>query len=60
MKNKYKQAFKVACELLSDCTLYGYDTERIFEIMMERDGVVDAESYEKFILENLEKLRGEQ
>lgn len=55
---KYKQAFKVACELLNDAYLYGYDKDKVFEIMMERDGVVSSESYEKFILENLKDLRG--
>ena len=55
---KYKKAFRIACELLNGSTLYGYDTDRIFEEMMEKDGVVDPCSYEDFILNNLARLSG--
>ena len=55
---KYKKAFKVACELLNNGYLYGYDTDAIFNECMEHDGVVSSSSYEKFILNNLDKLRG--
>lgn len=55
---KYKKAFKIACELLNGSILYGYDTDRIFEEMMEKDGVVSPCSYEEFILNNLARLSG--
>lgn len=55
---KYKKAFKIACELLNGCILYGYDNDRIFSEMMEKDGVVSSDSYEKFILANLDRLTG--
>ena len=55
---KYKRAFKIACELLGGCYLYGYDTDRIFKEIMEKDGVVCSLSYEEFILKNLKKLSG--
>lgn len=56
---RYKRAFKVACELLNGSVLYGYDTDRIFEEMMKKDGVVSSFSYEDFILEHLDRLSGE-
>ena len=59
-KELYKQAFKVACELLNGNFLYGYDVNRIYEIIMNRDGVVAADSYEEFILNHLSELRGEK
>ena len=55
---KYKKAFQIACELLNGSILYGYDTDRIFEEIMEKDGVVSSLSYEKFILNNLAGLCG--
>lgn len=55
---KYKKAFKIACELLNGSILYGYDTDRIFEEMMEKDGYVAPWSYEEFILTNLDRLSG--
>jgi len=55
---KYKRAFQIACELLNGSILYGYDTDRIFEEMMEKDGFVCNSSYEEFILNNLNRLSG--
>jgi hypothetical protein len=57
-RRKYKKAFKIACELLIGGTLYGYDTDRIFSEMMEKDGVVSSDSYEEFIIANLDRLSG--
>ena len=51
-------AFKIACELLNGDVLYGYDTGRIFEEIMGKDGVVSSRSYEEFILSNLSRLGG--
>jgi len=55
---KYKKAFRIACELLNGAILFGYDTDRIFEEIMEKDEVVCSSSYEKFILNNLDRLSG--
>lgn len=55
-KIDYRRAFKIACELLSGSVLYGVDTDRIFEIMMQKDGVVSNESYEEYILNHLQEL----
>lgn len=55
---KYKQAFQVACELLNGDYLFGYDKDNIFEEMMKKDGIVSSDSYEEFILEHLDELRG--
>lgn len=55
---RYKRAFKIACELLNGSYLYGYAADRIFEEMMKKDGVVSSVSYEDFILEHLDVLRG--
>ena len=55
---KYKKAFRIACELLNGSILYGYDTDRIFEEIMKKDGIVGPWSYEEFILSNLARLSG--
>lgn len=55
---EYRQAFKVACELLNGAFLFGYDTDKIFEIIMNEEGVVSSTSYEEFIFEHLDELRG--
>lgn len=52
----YRRAFKIACDLLNGCVLYGVDADRIFEIMMDRDGVVASNSYEEYILNHLQEL----
>lgn len=55
---KYKKAFRIACDLLNGSVLYGYDTDRIFEEMMKKNGFVSSFSYEDFILEHLDRLSG--
>jgi hypothetical protein len=52
----YRRAFKIACELLNGAMLYGVDAYKIFEIMMDKDGVVTNDSYEEYILEHLQEL----
>lgn len=52
----YKRAFKIACELLNGAILYGVDKDSIFEMMMNKDGVVDNESYENYILSHMNEL----
>lgn len=49
----YRSAFRVACELLNGSILYGIDSDKIFEIIMKRDGCVSSNDYEKFIIDNL-------
>lgn len=56
---KYKKAFQIACELLNGSILFGYDKDRIFKEMMEKDGCVGPSSYGEFILANLDRLSGE-
>lgn len=55
---KYKQAFRVACQLAFGDYLYGYDKDIIFEEIMKKNGVVSSALFEKFILEHLDELRG--
>ena len=52
----YKRAFKIACELLNGAILYGVDKDSIFETIMNKDGVVDNESYENYILSHMDEL----
>ena len=52
----YKRAFKIACELLNGAILYGVDTDKIYEIIMNKDGMVDNESYEEYILSHMDEL----
>ena len=55
---KYKKAFQIACELLNGSILYGYDVDRIFKEIMEKDGIISSNSFEEFILNNLDRLSG--
>ena len=41
---KYKQAFRVACQLMLDGYLYGYDKDIIFEQIMKKNGVGQGKS----------------
>lgn len=54
----YKKAFSVACELLIGANLYGVTEETMFAEIMEKDGIVSSHSYEKYILDNLARLTG--
>lgn len=49
-------ALNVACDLLIGSNLYGYDYDRVFEEIMNKDGCVSSLSIKEFILDNLEKL----
>lgn len=52
----YRRAFKIACELLNGSVLYGIDADKIYEIMAAKEGVVSSDSYESYILNNLQEL----
>ena len=54
--DKYKLEFTVACELLNGAVIYGVDKDKVYEIMMERDGVVTGASYMEFIADNIDYL----
>lgn len=55
----YKKAFSVACELLIGANLFGVTEETMFTEIMEKDGIVSSLGYERYILDNLERLTGE-
>ena len=55
----YKKAFSVACELLIGANLFGTTEETMFKEIMEKEGIVSSLGYEKYILENLARLTGE-
>lgn len=56
MPYNYEDAFKIACELLNGAFIGGIDKDDIFERMMDKDGFVSSESYEKFILEHIDQM----
>lgn len=49
-------ALNIACDLLIGSNLYGYDYDRVFEEIMDKEGVVSSLSIKDYILNNLEKL----
>lgn len=49
-------ALNIACDLLVGSVLYGYDYDRIFKEIMERDGVVSMLDIKEYILEHAEEL----
>ena len=53
---KEEIALNIACDLLIGSNLYGYDYDRVFEEIMDKEGVVSSDSIKEFILNNLEKL----
>jgi hypothetical protein len=55
----YKRAFSVACELLIGASLFGTTEETMFAEIMDKEGIVSSHSYEKYILDNLARLTGE-
>lgn len=55
-KISYKRAFYVACDLLNGSTIYGIDADRLFEILMDREGVVSTNTYFEFIRDNLDRF----
>ena len=52
----YRRAFKIACELLNGTILCGVDADKIYEVMMDKDGMVTNTSYEEYILNHLQEL----
>ncbi len=55
----YKRAFSVACELLIGANLFGVTEETMFREIMDKDGIVSSLGYERYILDNLARLTGE-
>ena len=55
----YKKAFSVACELLIGANLFGTTEETMFAEIMDKEGIVSSHGYEKYILDNLARLTGE-
>ena len=55
----YKRAISVACELLIGANLFGVTEETMFREIMDKDGIVSSLGYEKYILDNLARLTGE-
>ena len=53
---KEEIALNIACDLMIGASLYGYDYDRIFEEIMERDGYVSSINIKDYILEHLEEL----
>lgn len=53
---KTEIALNIACDLLIGSNLYGYDYDRVFEEIMDKDGVVSANSIKEFILDHVEEL----
>ena len=49
-------ALNIACDLMMGAILYGYDYDRIFDEIMERDGCVCSSDIKDYILEHLEEL----
>ena len=49
-------ALNIACDLLIGANLYGYDYDRIFDEIMEREGYVSSLSIKDYILNHLEEL----
>ena len=57
---RYKKALSVACELLIGANLFGTTEETMFAEIMDKEGIVSSHSYEKYILDNLARLTGEE
>lgn len=55
-KKDYEEALKIACELLNGATLYGVDKEKLFEVMMENEEFVSRNTWQKYILNNLDRF----
>lgn len=49
-------ALNIACDLLIGSVLYGYDYDRIFEEIMNKEGCVSSNLIKEYILEHLEDL----
>jgi hypothetical protein len=58
-ESDYKKAFSVACELLIGASLFGTTEETMFKEIMEKEGIVSSLGYERYILDNLSRLTGE-
>lgn len=53
---KYKRAFRIACDLLNGSVIYGIDNDSLFGHLLDTEGVVSYMTYEKFILNNLDRF----
>jgi len=58
-EHDYKKAFSVACELLIGANLFGTTEETMFKEIMDKEGIVSSLRFERYILDNLARLTGE-
>lgn len=56
MEEKYKLAFRVACELLNGDVLHGISIDNLHEEVVKRGKGCSCFDIEEYILENLEFL----
>ena len=59
-KAQYKRAFEIACDLLMGSVIYGIDTDTIFDLIMQEQGIVSTLDYQKFILANLDRFSDDE
>jgi hypothetical protein len=55
-KAQYKRAFEIACDFLNRSTIYGIDTDTLFDLIMQEYGIVSTFLFQKFILEHLDRF----
>lgn len=56
MIDTYKKAFIIACELMTDCDIYGVTKDILVSKILERDGSVCSLDCAKLIIRNLDRF----
>ena len=51
-----EMALCIACDLLIGSNLYGYDYDRVFEEILDKEGCVSSNNIKEFILDHVEEL----
>ena len=56
-KNK---ALTIACDLMLGAFIYGIDSDKLFEVVMEKDGFVCADNMAEWIEENIDRFSDDE
>ena len=55
-KSAKNEAAVIACDLMLGAVIYGIDSDRLFEIVMEKDGLVCADNMAEWIEKNIDRF----
>ena len=58
--SKENKALMIACDLMLGAFIYGIDSDKLFEVVMEKDGFVCADNMAEWIEKNIDRFSDDE